>query len=86
MLVISDFFSSDDVPGHLRELLLWRSCVLENRYYIDRKGNPFGVLFTHQLHIKLIEAMHLLAQPNKGKLMMITTIHSVEQLEEEKLI
>ena len=86
MLVLSDFFSSDDIPGHLRELLLWRSCILEDRYYIDRKGNPSGVLFTYQLHISLIEAMYLLVKPDRSKIMMRTAIHSVGQLEKEKQV
>jgi HEPN domain-containing protein len=84
MLVLSDFFSSDDVPGHLRELFFWRSCVLEDRYYLDGKGNPSGILFTYQLHIKMIEALHQLAQPGSSKLMMTTAIHSVAKLEAEK--
>jgi len=84
MIVIADFFSADDIPSHLRELLEWRSCVLEDRYYTGHKGSPSAVLFTHLLHIKLIEAMHLLLQPDKSKLIMTTAVHDPEKLDLEK--
>jgi len=83
-MVISDFFSSDDVPGHLRELLTWRNCIIADRYYVDRKGSPSGLLFTHKLNVKLVEAMYLLLQVNWSKIMMITAIHHSGLLSEEK--
>jgi len=84
LLVIGDFFSADDVAGHLQVLENWRSYILEDGFYSDHKGSPAGILFTYQLHIKLVEAIYLLARPERSKVMMLISLNSREQLQIEK--
>ena len=40
-IVIDDFFSADDLSGHIDYLEKWRDRVIGPGYYIDLKGSPF---------------------------------------------
>ena len=59
-LVISDFFSADDLPGRLEHLKKWRDRVIGPGYYTDIHGSPAGLLMNYELTNKLIEAGSLL--------------------------
>jgi HEPN domain-containing protein len=73
--VISDFFSADWLPGHLESLLEWRKYVIEEGYYMDEhKKSPAGLLFTHQLNARLIEAVYLISR-TKSALKLADAIH-----------
>jgi HEPN domain-containing protein len=73
--IISDFFSADWLPGHLDSLFEWRKYVIEEGYYTDEhKKSPAGLLFTHQLNAKLIEAAYLISR-TKRALKLADAIH-----------
>ncbi|UEG51844.1 HEPN domain-containing protein [Mucilaginibacter daejeonensis] len=73
--VISDFFSADWLPGHLESLLEWRKHVIEECYYTDEhKKSPAGLLFTHQLNARLLEAAYLISR-TKRALKLADAIH-----------
>jgi HEPN domain-containing protein len=59
-LVIDDFFSADDLPGHLEHLKKWRARVIGNGYYIDMAGSPGGLLMNYELTVKLMEVAWVL--------------------------
>jgi len=56
-IVIDDFFSADDLSGHLEYLKKWRDRVIGPGYYVDLKGSPSGLLWRHELNIRLIESV-----------------------------
>ncbi len=60
--VIDDFFSADDLQGHLEHLKKWRDRVIGNGYYTDMNGSPAGLLMNYQLTIKLFEAAAVLGK------------------------
>lgn len=65
--VISDFFSADWLPGHLDSLFEWRKYVIEEGYYTDEhKKSPAGLLFTHQLNARLVEAVYLISRTKRA--------------------
>ncbi|PJJ84642.1 HEPN domain-containing protein [Mucilaginibacter auburnensis] len=73
--VIIDFFSADWLPGHLESLLEWRKYVIEEGFYMDEhKKSPAGLLFTHQLNAKLVEAVYLISR-TKRTLKLADAIH-----------
>ncbi|MBD1384602.1 HEPN domain-containing protein [Mucilaginibacter rigui] len=73
--VISDFFSADWLPGHLESLLEWRKYVIEEIYYTDEhKKSPAGLLFTHQLNARLVEAVYLISRTRRA-LKLADAIH-----------
>ncbi|UEG55029.1 HEPN domain-containing protein [Mucilaginibacter daejeonensis] len=84
--VISDFFSADWLPGHLESLLEWRKYVIEEGYYTDKhKKSPAGLLFTHQLNAKLVEAVYLVSHTKRAlKLADAIHINFDQQLHQEE--
>ncbi|MDN3551263.1 hypothetical protein [Mucilaginibacter aquaedulcis] len=84
--VISDFFSADWLPGHLESLLEWRKHVIEEGYYTDEpKKSPAGLLFTHQLNAKLVEAVYLISRTKRAsKLADAININFDQQLQQEE--
>lgn len=73
--VISDLFSADWLPGHLESLLEWRKHVIEEGYYTDEhKKTPAGLLFTHRLNARLVEAVYLISR-TKRALKLADAIH-----------
>ncbi len=61
-IVIDDFFSADDLEGHFKYLQKWRDRVISPGYYVDLKGSPSGLLWRHELNIKLVEGVALLLE------------------------
>jgi HEPN domain-containing protein len=59
-IVIDDFFSADDLSGHMEYLKKWRDRVIGPGYYVDLKGSPSGLLWRHELNVRLIEGAALL--------------------------
>ena len=59
MRVLADFFGSDWLPGHLRELKKWRNCVVGEHYFKGRHGSPSALVSLYELNIRLIEAVFL---------------------------
>ncbi|TWR31506.1 HEPN domain-containing protein [Mucilaginibacter pallidiroseus] len=84
--VISDFFSADWLPGHLESLLEWRKHVIEEGYYTDEhKKSPAGLLFTHQLNARLVEAVYLISRTKRAlKLANAVHINFDLQLQQEE--
>ncbi|WP_158827541.1 hypothetical protein [Mucilaginibacter lacusdianchii] len=84
--VINDFFSADWLPGHLESLLEWRKRVIEEGYYTDEhKKSPAGLLFTHQLNARLIEAVYLISRTKRAlKLAGAIHINFDQQLQQEE--
>lgn len=83
-IVISSFFSVDNVPGHLWDLQKWRDRVIGNGFYTDVKGNPSGLLFTHQLNVKLIEAAMVLQKPVFSEILMQCATYHLSQIDSER--
>ncbi|MGZ3754335.1 MAG: HEPN domain-containing protein [Mucilaginibacter sp.] len=85
LLVISDFYSVDWLPGHLENLQEWRKHVIEDGCYVNDKEGPATLLFTHQLNARLVEALYLLSQTKQAvKLAKRIHIHFDEQLLQEE--
>jgi hypothetical protein len=84
--VIIDFFSADWLPGHLESLFEWRKHVIEEGYYTDEhKKSPVGLLFTHQLNARLVEAAYLISRTKRAlKLADTIHIHFDVQLKQEE--
>ncbi|GAB2690536.1 hypothetical protein GCM10027037_11980 [Mucilaginibacter koreensis] len=84
--VIRDFFAADWLPGHLESLLEWRRYVIEEGYYTDQhKRSPAGLLFTHQLNARLIEAIYLISRTKRAlKLAGAIHINFEVQLQQEE--
>lgn len=84
--VIIDFFSADWLPGHLESLLEWRKHVIEEGYYIDQhKKSPAGLLYTHQLNARLVEAVYLISRTKRAlKLAEAIHINFDKQLKQEE--
>jgi HEPN domain-containing protein len=84
--VISDFFSADWLPGHLEKLLEWRKYVIEEGYYKDdQKKSPAGLLYTHELNARLVEAVYLISRTKRAlKLTGVVHINFERQLQEEE--
>jgi HEPN domain-containing protein len=71
LIVIDDFFSADDLSGHIDYLEKWRDRVIGPGYYIDLKGSPSGVIWRHELNIRLIESVALLLESSNFALLTI---------------
>jgi HEPN domain-containing protein len=81
LLVLTDFFYDDWLPGHLERLKEWRRCILEEEYFKGIKESPADLLYFHKLNVCLIEALYILN--NNGNLTNRSL--SPEQLNEERL-
>lgn len=82
-IVIDDFFSADDLQGHITYLEKWRDRVISPGYYVDLKGSPSGLLWRHELNIRLIESVALLLESSNFALLTnITAIDSYENKQE----
>lgn len=58
--VLDDFFSSDWLECHQKELKEWRDAVIAEDYYSHPKFGPSSLLFQYNLNVRLLEAMYLL--------------------------
>lgn len=82
-IVIDDFFSADDLQGHRAYLEKWRDRVISPGYYVDLKGSPSGLLWRHELNIRLIEGVALLLESSNFALLThIPAIDSHENKQE----
>ena len=80
-IVIDDFFSADDLHGHITYLEKWRDRVISPGYYVDLKGSPSGLLWRHELNIRLVESVALLLKSSNFALLTdIPAIDSFENL------
>ncbi len=83
LTVIIDFFSTSSLKGHKRDLKEWRYYVTAKRYYKGDRHGPGSLLFTYDLNLQLLEALHLLSLCyQKNRLQFKET--SEERMEEEK--
>jgi HEPN domain-containing protein len=81
-IVIDDFFSADDLNGHMEYLKKWRDRVIEPGYYVDLKGSPSGLLWRHEMNIRLIESVAQLLNLSgllKGKFLDINSEGSKQE-------
>lgn len=60
MRVLEDFFGADSLNGHNNELKRWQKWVTSNKPYKDKKHGPVSLQFTHNINVRLLEAMFLL--------------------------
>ncbi|HEY2582284.1 MAG TPA: HEPN domain-containing protein [Mucilaginibacter sp.] len=58
--VIAEFFSTDSVNGHSRQLKVWRRYVVNNESYNDKDHGPGTLLFIYDMNLKILKAMFLL--------------------------
>jgi len=65
-LVIDDFFSADDLNGHLEALKKWRDRVIGAGYYTDLKGSPAGLVMRRTLNMRLAECAFILMKSLKA--------------------
>ena len=85
LMVIRDFFHADWLPGHLEALLEWRKYVIEEGYYKGDRNNPAGLLYTHRLNARLVEAVYVLSKIKRAKnLADAIHINFDEQLQQEE--
>lgn len=66
-IVISEFFNTSSLSGHLKYLKLWRDDLIPSADG-SKKSKPSDLLFNHELTSKLIEAAWLLKESGLGKL------------------
>lgn len=60
MGVLTDFFLSDWLPGHLCKLKRWRKHVTGEGYFMGKRCNPADLIMIHRDVVRLIEAAFLL--------------------------
>jgi len=58
--VLDDFFNSDWLEEHQKDLKRWRDAVIADDYFKDEKFGPATLLFNYNLTVRLLEAMYLL--------------------------
>lgn len=85
-IVIDDFFSADDLSGHLEYLKKWRDRVIGPGYYVDLKGSPSGLLWRHELNIRLIESAAQLLNSSGLLKGYVVDINSEEHKQEAAII
>lgn len=86
-IVIDDFFSADDLDGHIKYLEKWRNRVISPGYYVDLKGSPSGLLWRHELNIKLVEGVALILDSSNFALLTdIPEIDTNENKQEVALV
>lgn len=86
-IVIDDFFSADDLDGHIKYLEKWRNRVINPGYYVDLKGSPSGLLWRHELNLKLVEGVALILESSNFALLMDTpAIDTNEHKQEVALV
>lgn len=83
-IVIDDFFSADDLHGHITYLEKWRDRVISPGYYVDLKGSPSGLLWRHELNIRLVESVALLLKSSNFAL--LTDIPAIDSFENKQEI
>jgi HEPN domain-containing protein len=83
-IVIDDFFSADDLHGHIVYLEKWRDRVISPGYYVDLKGSPSGLLWRHELNIRLVESAALLLESSNFSL--LTNIPAIDSHESKQEI
>jgi HEPN domain-containing protein len=82
LIVIDDFFSADDLNGHFNYLAKWRDRVINPGYYVDLKGSPSGLLWRHELNIRLVESVALLLESSNFAL--LTNIPAIDSYENKQ--
>ncbi|HEY4198340.1 MAG TPA: HEPN domain-containing protein [Mucilaginibacter sp.] len=86
-IVIDDFFSADDLDGHIKYLPKWRDRVINPGYYVDLKGSPSGLVWRHELNIKLVESVALILESSNFDLLTdVPAIDTNENKQEVALI
>jgi HEPN domain-containing protein len=60
LLVVIDFFSATRPKDARKGLKRWRNYVISKKPFKDERHGPGSLLFTYDLNLKLMEAMHLL--------------------------
>lgn len=83
LTVVMDFFSTDSLKGHKRDLKEWRSFVTTGKHFDDERHGPGTLLFTYDLNLKLLEAMYLLWLNYRNRSWYFKKV-SDTQIEEEK--
>jgi HEPN domain-containing protein len=83
-IVIDDFFSADDLQGHITYLEKWRDRVISPGYYVDVKGSPSGLLWRHELNIRLVESVALLLE--SSNIALLTDIPAIASYENKQEI
>ncbi|WP_299580493.1 HEPN domain-containing protein [Mucilaginibacter sp.] len=83
LTVVKDFFSAGDVEDHNSDLKEWRDCVINDRYYNDKRHGPGNLLFTYDLTLKILEAAYLLLLVYRDNFWKREKLKE-EQLAEEK--
>lgn len=58
--VLEDFFNSDWLEDHQKDLKRWRDAVIADDYFRDERFGPSTLLFNYNLAVRLLEAMYLL--------------------------
>lgn len=58
--VIADFFSSGRPKEHIKDLKAWRTCVVNDQFFKDKRHGPGTLLFIHELNLRLLEGSYLL--------------------------
>jgi HEPN domain-containing protein len=87
LIVIDDFYSADDLDGHIKYLEKWRNRVINPGYYVDLKGSPSGLLWRHELNIKLVEGVALILESSNFALLTdIPAIDTNENKQEVALV
>jgi len=69
--VVNDFFSSSWLPDHLKMLKQWRNDAAFESDGANNQ-NPAGLLYDHELTIKLVEAAWLLKGKKLGRIKIDT--------------
>jgi len=58
--VLEDFFNSDWLEDHQKDLKRWRDAVIADDYFKDERFGPATLLFNYNLTVRLLEAMYLI--------------------------
>jgi len=57
---LSEFFSAHSLKGHKRDLTEWRHYAVSNECFQEERFGPGQLLYTHELNVKLLEAMYII--------------------------
>ncbi|WP_345213699.1 HEPN domain-containing protein [Mucilaginibacter gynuensis] len=83
MKVVADFIGTSTLKGHKRNLKKWRDLVITEHHYKNKAHGPGELLFTYDLNLKLLEAMHLFWLTYRNNNWNFKAL-SVEQLRDER--
>jgi HEPN domain-containing protein len=57
---LSEFFNAHSLKGHRRDLTEWRHYAVSDECFHEKKFGPGQLLYTHELNVKLLEAMYVM--------------------------